>query len=321
MSDYRTGDMIRLTRQAAGMSQEALCENICSVQTLSRIENGKVSVKKEVYRMLMERMGRGGEKMRSILETADFDALELWQELNQEIIRFDFDAAKEQLDRFKCLPDSEKSLLNRQMTGRRECLIAYYKKEMGREVYVKRLEELLALTVSGYEKLLDRVYPFRSEEVQLLMNLSNAYGAAGEFERPVRINYMLIRSLNAGYMGREDSENLIAMLTYNTAKRYGQRGQFKTAQHMCQNAIRRAKRQKFLNVLPHAYGELAWSIMQQIRRGERGEEDCALCRAFARQGYAAAQMMHSYSAMRTFEKYFREWFGEEIEAPYQNWKK
>ena len=41
MANYRAGDVIRLTRQAVGMTQEMLCENICSVETLSRIENGK----------------------------------------------------------------------------------------------------------------------------------------------------------------------------------------------------------------------------------------------------------------------------------------
>ena len=48
----------QLTTQVIGMSQETLCENICSVQTLSRIENGKVNVKRDIYSMLMERMGR-----------------------------------------------------------------------------------------------------------------------------------------------------------------------------------------------------------------------------------------------------------------------
>lgn len=46
MANYRAGDVIRLTRQAVGMTQEMLCENICSVETLSRIENGKHKSKK-----------------------------------------------------------------------------------------------------------------------------------------------------------------------------------------------------------------------------------------------------------------------------------
>lgn len=62
MANYRAGDVIRLTRQAVGMTQEMLCENICSVETLSRIENGKHKVKRDTYRRLMERMERIPEK-------------------------------------------------------------------------------------------------------------------------------------------------------------------------------------------------------------------------------------------------------------------
>ena len=41
MSNYRAGDIIRMTREFVGMSREELSDEICSVQTLYRIESGK----------------------------------------------------------------------------------------------------------------------------------------------------------------------------------------------------------------------------------------------------------------------------------------
>jgi transcriptional regulator with XRE-family HTH domain len=38
MANYRVGDVIRLTRKAAGITQEQLSDGICSVETLFRIE-------------------------------------------------------------------------------------------------------------------------------------------------------------------------------------------------------------------------------------------------------------------------------------------
>ena len=40
MAYYRAGEVIKLNRIALNMTQEQLCEGICSVKTLSRIENG-----------------------------------------------------------------------------------------------------------------------------------------------------------------------------------------------------------------------------------------------------------------------------------------
>ena len=49
MGNYNVGDMIRLSRIAKKMTQEELSEGVCSVETLSRIENGKHKVKSDTY--------------------------------------------------------------------------------------------------------------------------------------------------------------------------------------------------------------------------------------------------------------------------------
>ena len=58
MSNYRAGDIIRMTREFVGMSREELSDEICSVQTLYRIESGKTRVKRELYARLMAKMER-----------------------------------------------------------------------------------------------------------------------------------------------------------------------------------------------------------------------------------------------------------------------
>ena len=47
MANYKAGDVIRLTRNAVGMTQEELSDGICSVETLSRIENNRHKIKRE----------------------------------------------------------------------------------------------------------------------------------------------------------------------------------------------------------------------------------------------------------------------------------
>ena len=49
MANYRANDVIRLTRKAVGLSQEAISEGICSVETFSRIERGKTKIKGDTY--------------------------------------------------------------------------------------------------------------------------------------------------------------------------------------------------------------------------------------------------------------------------------
>ena len=41
MEVYNMGEVIQKRRKSLGITQEQLSEGICSVQTLSRVENGK----------------------------------------------------------------------------------------------------------------------------------------------------------------------------------------------------------------------------------------------------------------------------------------
>ena len=312
MSDYRAGDLIRLTRQAIGMSQETLCENICSVQTISRIENGKVNVKRDIYGMLMERMGRSEEKIHSVLKTEDFDTWELFWEISREIARYDFAIAEKKLERLKLCLKEDESVANQQILHRLENLIRYNQGEMRREEYIKRQEAILSMTVPDYRKLLDKVYPFRNEEVQLLMNIANANAAEGNIERAIEIYYMLIRSLNCGYMRKTDADRLISVLVFCLSKRYGELEEYGQAANLCRNGIERAKRQKFINILPGLYGELAWDIMNQIEEGKVEEKDREKVKNYLRQSYAAAILSLQHNIAQISKVYYRKWFGEDM---------
>lgn len=86
MGNYNVGDMIRLSRIAKKMTQEELSEGVCSVETLSRIENGKHKVKSDTYRQLMEKMYQITEKNYAVCVSRDMELIEernilrmLWQ--------------------------------------------------------------------------------------------------------------------------------------------------------------------------------------------------------------------------------------------------
>ena len=57
MAFYLLGDCIREQRERLGVTQEELCEGICSVPTLSKIENGRQGMRLNQYIAIMERLG------------------------------------------------------------------------------------------------------------------------------------------------------------------------------------------------------------------------------------------------------------------------
>lgn len=57
MPIYRCGYIIRQRSEELGYTQEDLAEGICSVPTLSRIENGERLPAKDHFKMLRHRLG------------------------------------------------------------------------------------------------------------------------------------------------------------------------------------------------------------------------------------------------------------------------
>ncbi len=54
------GRILRRIRIEQGMTQEALVEGICTAGYLSRVENGSQIPSRQIYQLLMERLGESG---------------------------------------------------------------------------------------------------------------------------------------------------------------------------------------------------------------------------------------------------------------------
>lgn len=312
MANYRAGDMIRLTRQAAGMSQEELSENICSVQTLSRIENGKVSVKKETYQQLMERMGRIGAKSYSTLETEDFEFLDKIAKLSTTIYRHEYETADKYLQQLKKRMNFTEDSINFCYLRKMETLINFRLGRSSKAEFLEELEKLIGRTIPDYKELLDKVYPFTEEEILTLMNIATAYHEFENYEMAVRIDEMLIRSLETGYMGYQSTARLEIMLLNNVAQDSGGLGEHEKAIELSKKVIQKAKEHKLIAVLPNAYAEIAWNMVEQIKKGERDRNELESCKKYLRQGYAAAAISKQNVVKKQISECYEGYFKENI---------
>ena len=311
MSNYNVGQIIKLTREAMGLSQEELAEGVCSVQTLSRIENGKVKVKKKTYQQLMEKLGRDGTKNYSVLSTENFELLDIMAEVDDLIFRHEYEEAEKKNNILKEKLDLD-NFLNYQYIERYEINIADRLGRISSLETLARLEDLISQTIPDYHQLLDKTFPFMYKEVLVLMNIGTAYGDLKENEKAIQIFYMLIRSLNTGYMRPSDSNRITIMLIANIARIYGGMGERDKAIRMCRNAIDKAKKNRLYNILPKCYGEIAWNMMKQIEKGERIETDRELCRQYLRQGYAAAVLSKQNLYAEIIKNIYINFFDENI---------
>lgn len=312
MSNYKIGDMIKLTRLSLHMSQEDLSEDICSVQTLSRIENGKNSVKRDTYQKLMERMGRNGEKNFSNLSMNHFAITYAVSRVNEALLKHDY----YQLDHYirKIKPHLSTHIVNQQYIWKNEIIVDYRMGRITKELFQKGMEEIAALTIPNYKALEQCVYPFLKEEIMILMNLATAYRENGNHKQAKDILLMLMNSLEQGYMEREKANKIKIVLINNLAKLYGEMEEHQAAVHLSTEAIKETRNQKFVDVLPNLYFELSWNMIQQIEKGERRKDELSLCKRYLRQGYALAAISKNNYVQNAIKDYYSEYFHETVYA-------
>ena len=89
MAISQIGAVIRRRRVELGLSQEDLADGVCSVTTLSRIENGERMPTQNHLEILLQRIGYSDMMVQSYLSEEDFLAHDLKFKIRQAFIEND----------------------------------------------------------------------------------------------------------------------------------------------------------------------------------------------------------------------------------------
>ena len=227
MGVYRIGEVIRLTRLGIGISQQKLCEGICSLETLSRIENGKRIPNRTNFQALMERMGKNGDKYTPYIH-GDMELLLKREEISSLVASRRYIDAEISLNEFERLLDVDDNV-NRQFILRMRALIEYRKGEIDVKEKRNLLIEALKCTRPNYSES-DRLSGvFSRMEIMLLCNIAVTYAEEEKLDIAVE---MLLREadyFNNAYIDMEERSISEVFVLTNLARCLGKNGDVVTA--------------------------------------------------------------------------------------------
>lgn len=185
-------ELVKDLRRAKRFSQEGLCADICTQETLSRIEHGKRSPnKKNLYQML-KKMGVERENYYGFIEADDYELYEKVRQYNRCFMKGKLDEAMGLLDELEARLDMTKTL-NRQFVGMERVCERMARNELSRDQANRKLRELLNLTMPPAKsgRMIYRV-PFRVEYM-ILNNMAVNLRNEGKVEEALYIYGELMR--------------------------------------------------------------------------------------------------------------------------------
>lgn len=176
---------LKYLREAEGMSQEILCENICAWETISRVESGRSPNKKKLFKML-KRLGVERERYYGYIESAHYCDYERARSYNRLIGKRRNEEAEKLLVELKNGLDLS-VVLNRQFIEAAEVMFAVNKKDMSDEEAAEALGKLLNLTMPplGMEEGIYRI-PFRTEFL-ILNQIARCYVRMGRKDTAIEL--------------------------------------------------------------------------------------------------------------------------------------
>lgn len=180
-------DVLRTRREMFGLTQEQLCEGICSVKSLRRAEKGQTDMQRETLKKLLNRLGLSGQMQWSRLITSDREVIRMAEELADYINDRKFSVASKQLESLKSRIDLDIPQ-NKQYFLEKQALLAFEQGKVTREEFVKMEKEALECTLRA-ENL------YRKENVYLtereIICISNSWKGMEEKEKRESINLIL----------------------------------------------------------------------------------------------------------------------------------
>lgn len=180
-------DVLRTRREMLGLTQEQLCEGICSVKSLRRAEKGQTDMQRETLKKLLNRLGLSGQMQWSRLITSDREVIRMAEELADYINDRKFSVASKQLESLKSrinldIPQNKQYFLEKQ------ALLEFEQGKVTREEFIKMEKEALECTLR-VENL------YRKENVYLtereIICISNSWKGMEGKEKRESINLIL----------------------------------------------------------------------------------------------------------------------------------
>ena len=183
MALFKLGFIIRKRREELCLSQEELADGICSVPTLSRIENGERLPTQNNLEMLLQRLGYSDTLLDGIVDENDYDIHELKFRIREAFIAREYDRARELLDRYASKL-TRPSNINEQFLAMYTLLLSGDQHDVAGKLPM--FEDALRMTCPGYRP--DRIPPVLSyEEIILLNNIAVCYTINGDRDSSTKI--------------------------------------------------------------------------------------------------------------------------------------
>lgn len=254
MGKYNIGTYLQCTRKAAGLTHPEACdlpngEQICTIESLSRIENGKRRPHPYTLNCLLNRYGKQKIFGNSYLKTTEYEVLILDKQLNIMMAEFRYDDAKRILKQIEERL-STKFLTNRQYLATNYAMLAIASGEITPNEAIEFFTEIVRMTLPVFgTKNFTKAFISQREAI-IILQIGNAYGKIGNYKKAIEILEETYANLTRYPEKFHYADGLYAIYGRAIIKWKGEAGRIREALEQGEQEIQRAFQTGYMDTLP-----------------------------------------------------------------------
>lgn len=295
MGVYQIGEVIKKTRESMGMTQEELSDGICSIENLSRIENGKCVPNRVNFKMLMERMGKVGERYLPFIHSNNIELYLQGIEIERLLSIHKYEEAEQLLFELeKRLDLSDR--VNMQYTIWIHTLLDSCLLRISYDEGRKELMRALRCTIPSFKEE-DMVYGILSQcEVKILCNIAVLWGEEGKLKEAIKLLEKMEEYFDRTSIDREERSLSEALVLSNLAKYLGQKGDTELAESVGERCRELCVYKEKASIL----SEVLYNIGYEK---EISKKDSDKCKELFLQAYYVAELVGDEREMEKIKKH------------------
>jgi len=226
------GQIIKQKREELGLSQEELCEGICSPPTLSRIENGRQAPSYNRMNALLQRLGLPENRYYALMTKQELEI----DRLQREIVACNMSYSRSQGNQrveahnsgLAFLAELEKIIdeddnITRQFILRSKAILFDFDDF---EAQQGLLLEAIRLTVPGFDEdeINSRLYSLT--EVKIIVQIAVNYAKYGQQKKAIGLLGQLLKYAQKHFGNNTQAAKHLSHITYNYALELGLAGRY-----------------------------------------------------------------------------------------------
>ena len=264
MPIYKFGYLIKGKREELGYTQEELADGICSVTTLSRIENGERMPTKDHFTLLLQRLGYSDAMSNCFVDEKTFLKHELRYKIHQAIFDDKKDIAKQlfcdyQNNTSKTTPIEPQFVLLVQTLVFPEMFTLQSK--------LDQLHTAIRITCPKYS--VNKFPPLLSYEEILILNcIAECYFEEGNSDNAISTLLKLKQYYEMKTVNSEEIQRTQPLILYSLAKYLGHVDRHDECIEICNMSIRVARETGQCRLLGEIFYIKAQVLMQRCVPGD-----------------------------------------------------